>query len=96
MKRFHFRGILKFGRKEQIQYCDVHHQENSRYDESRVGGICEDVSYKGWKILFYGLHDDFIHLLLATGDNIRIKTQLDILISGIQTYILSLCNNVTF
>lgn len=50
------------------QCCDLHHEEDSRYDESRVSSICKDVPYKGWKVLIYGLHDDVIHLLLATGD----------------------------
>lgn len=49
-------------------YCNLHHKEYSRYNKSRVCGICKHVSYKGWQILFYGLHDDIIHLFLATGD----------------------------
>lgn len=62
--------LLVIFQKEQTQYSDLHHEEYSRYDESRVSGICKDVPYKGRKVLFYGLHDDVIHLLLATDDKI--------------------------
>ena len=45
----------------------LHHEEHGRQDEAGVGGVGEDVPDEGREVFLYRLHDDFVHLLPATG-----------------------------
>ena len=64
--------------------CYSHHEEDSRHDESRVSGVCKNVPYEGWQVLFYSLHDHIIHLLLTTVGETWIKYNTLSVIKGIQ------------
>lgn len=44
----------------------LHHKQDCGYDEAWIGRIAEDVCHKWWQVLFYSLHNDFIHHILTT------------------------------